>query len=447
MTARAIRTLPLPAILLFVLSLTSLSLGFYRDQWQVVREKKFKSFQTDSESLVLARMVHSRQYGIFSQGALLGWGDADPLNLNDADYTHQYDTYVNGGTFQTYSVYKSQTGLQAMLFGALDAASPLPPVQNLRLFRALTALLLAATFSVLMVWLLGEFGAGTALFVLLTTLVSQWITLFGRNLFYFTWAFYLPMLMMTVYLAREAARGRPSDRNLALVAFLGALLKCLFNGYDFIIPSLAMIAVPLVYYGLRDAWGLRELVRRLALLSLAAGAGVLVSLMILAMQLQTSEGSFGGGVQYLLDTLSRRTYGDPAQFPLYAESLEADPFSVLWTYISQDTAIAILGVRFLDLILLFAAATLIHLGLEQWRPAALPDKSKARALIGATWFSLLSPVSWFLLFKGQAYVHMHTNYLAWHMPFTLFGFTLCGFVLRRIMFAVRRSRPAPAPTA
>src|SRR5271157_135701 len=108
-----------------VLSVILLALGFDHNAWGVVGEKKFETFQNDSESLVMARMVASRQYGLTSYGALMGWGDADPLNLKDKDYQHQYDVYFDGGDFQVYSVYKSQTGFQAFFFSLLDRLSPL----------------------------------------------------------------------------------------------------------------------------------------------------------------------------------------------------------------------------------------------------------------------------------------------------------------------------------
>ena len=64
------------------------------------------------------------------------------------------------------------------------------------------------------------------------------------------------------------------------------------------------------------------------------------------------------------------------------------------------------------------------------------------SLIAATWVSALSPVSWFVLFKGQAFVHTHTNYLAWHMPFTLFGYAMCAWLVR-CMFIALLKRQAP----
>jgi hypothetical protein len=420
----------LPTLLLFLGSMILLFLGFYRDQWGVVREKKFKEFQTDSESLVMARMVESRQNGILSENGLLGWGDVHLPDLNESDYAHQYDVYLAGGDFQTYSLYKSLSGAQAMFFSLLDGLSPFPPALNLRDFRVLVALLFASTLSVFILWIRHEFGWLASLLVLVTTLVSQWITLFGRNLFYVIWASFLPMVLVAWFLVWEERNTRPANLRLASVAFVSMLFKCLMNGYDFIIPTLAMTTVPLVYYGLRNGWDRSKFLQRFALLSLALLSAVSASILILAAQLAVSEGSFLGGMASILSTFGRRTYGDPSLYPLYAESLKADPFSVLWTYLVKDTAINLLGLRFLDLIVIFAVFTVLYMILDRRKRAELPDRNKSNGLIGATWFSILSPITWFLVFKGQAYVHTHTNYLAWHMPFTLFGFALCGAVIR-----------------
>jgi len=57
----------------------------------------------------------------------------------------------------------------------------------------LTAFLLALTLSFFILWIYRELGGFAALAVFVTTLLSPWITMFARNLLYFTWAFYLPI--------------------------------------------------------------------------------------------------------------------------------------------------------------------------------------------------------------------------------------------------------------
>jgi hypothetical protein len=428
---------------LFFVSVSLLALGFDHNAWDVVREKKFETFQNDSESLVLARMVASRQYGLTSYGALMGWGDSDPLNLHDSDYQHQYDVYFAGGDFQAYSVYKSQTGFQAFFFSLLDRLSPLTPKWNLRLFRGLMALLLALTLSFFILWIYREFGGFAALVVFITTLLSPWITLFGRNLLYFTWAFYLPMVLTAFYLAREKRSGQVSNKMLGWLVFAAVAFKCLFDGYDFIIPSLAMIFIPIIYYGFLDKWNFRRFVTRLSVAVVACAGGVITGIIMLAFQLRFVDGSFSAGLADVLGTFGRRTYGDPSLYPsMYAESLKANPISVLATYLFNDYVLAFINLHFFDLIVIVAIFTLVYLAIDKFIKLNLLNKNRAYALIGATWVSVLSPISWFVIFKGQAYVHTHTNYLAWYMPFTFFAFALCAFVVQDIVHSFFRRRSA-----
>jgi hypothetical protein len=316
----------------------------------------------------------------------------------------------------------------------------------LRNFRALVALLLALAIALFIVWIFREFGLMTGLFVLSTTILSQWITLFGHNLFYFIWASFLPLGLMACYLALRGSDAQAGGIGLAAVAFGSMLFKCLMNGYDFIIPALCMPVIPFVYYAVRNRWSRTLFVRRSAILLVSLAVAVATSLLVLALQLRVTEGNFMGGIGSLLSTFGRRTYADPGAFPAYADSLAANPWTVLWTYISEDTAIEVLNLRFLDIIIAFAVASVGYVLFDALNRHRLPTRTKAYALIAATWAALISPVSWFLIFKGQAYVHTHTNYLAWHMPFTLFGYAMCAYVLRSIVFSPGRE-PAPTPLA
>jgi hypothetical protein len=428
-------------LVFFFVAAGLLFLGFYRNQFGVVREKKFKEFQLDSESLIMARLVESRQAGLLSQNGLLGWGDANPQDLNQSDYAHQYDVYLSGDNFQSYSLYKSVSGTQGFFFGVMDRLSPFSPAQNLRNFRALEALLLALTLSTFGLWALSEFGILAAAFWILTTIVSQWIVLFGHNLFYFIWTSFLPLTAMVWYLEGEARMQRKSNLALAGAALGCMFLKCMTNGYDFIIPALSMPVLPVVYYAARDRWPPSVVLNRLAVVAASLAGAVLLSLLVLAAQLQVSEGSFVGGAASILSTFDRRTYADPSLFPNYAESLKSNAWSVLWTYVHDDTAVEVLGLSFLGLIGIFAGVSALYLVVDRKLGSGFADRTRVLALIASTWIALFSPISWFLIFKGQAYVHTHTNYLAWHMPFTLFGYLMLAVVLRSIFLGLRSARP------
>ena len=48
------------------------------------------------------------------------------------------------------------------------------------------------------------------------------------------------------------------------------------------------------------------------------------------------------------------------------------------------------------------------------------------ALIWTTWFSILAPLSWYVIFKAHSYIHTHMSFLLWQMPFMFFGFAVFG---------------------
>jgi hypothetical protein len=62
-------------------------------------------------------------------------------------------------------------------------------------------------------------------------------------------------------------------------------------------------------------------------------------------------------------------------------------------------------------------------------------KQKKLALIAATWFSILAPLSWYIIFKAHSFIHTHLNNILWQMPFVLFGFAVCGLAIKDLWHA------------
>lgn len=414
------------AVFLFVLSTTLLFLGFDRNMWRLSPAESFSSFQQDSESLVLGRMVQSRQAGIFSEGALLGWGDAASPDLTTDDYDHQYDVYLSGGEFDSYLIYKSQSGMQSAFFGALDSVSPFSPAQNLRLFRALTAFLTALTLSALIAWFFLEFGWVTALTVLITTLGSMWVTYYGRNLFYSIWTYFLPMVVVLFLLRRESQGAALKERNLYLLVLGLIFFKGILTGYDFLLPPLGMLAIALIYYAFKDSWTLGKTARRIGLTAAFSIAGVLLSFLVVAAQVGAVTGHFSDGIIHLMNTIGRRSVGetlDPAQSGIYELAGAAGLWSVLDALLHKS--VIMVGVKYIHLIYFFLAVTVILMLTLWFRRGTRSDV----ALVAVTWISILSPLSWVILFKAHAAFHVHTTSIIWHMPFVIFGYALFGQLL------------------
>lgn len=420
-----------------ILAFSFLFLGFYRNQWQVVRDKKFSLFEKDVEAYVIARMVLTRQSGLFSNGGLLGWGDVNPSNVNEDDYQHQYDTYLKDSSFQTYWAKESHPGFQGIIFSALDRMSPLSPSDNLRIFRMLAAGLFAIMMTAVLVWFFRELGWLPALFVLASILSSQWMTLFGRNLFFVSGLFYLPFLLLLFRLQNEKTGEQVSQRNLFWIVFVSILIKCLFNGFDFILPTLAMTASPLVFYWVKDKWSSDKFIKRFLNVAVAASAAIFMSLLILSLQIMLAHGSFWQGIHSIATTFSRRTLGNDVNLlSAYEVERKTSTWSILKIYLSESY-FNDFQIPYFVIIILFAVVSLIQVVMSKTRLVAWNNVLQGYALIAVTWFSILGPLSWYIIFKSVAYFHTHMNYLPWHMPFTLFGFGLCGFLIQSL-FSVKK---------
>lgn len=467
--------------------------GFYSNQWGVARQGWFDGFQRGTECHVLGRLVKSRQDGMLSGGGLLGVGVSrfekppQPLaygvHFRRADLAsgihirvegedwpagdqidHQYRAYLDSLRFEIYSPYLSQNGGQGMFFSALDAALPLGSRAKLSLFHLATALLSAAALTMIVLWFASEFSLGVGVWVLASAACSQWLVGFGRNLWWGLWAFYLPFIVLCQY--QSTARPRTCGRywTLAALAFVAVLLKCFINGYEYITTTVVMLAVPSAYYALRDGTGLKALLKDALSLALGSALAIATSQAVLIGQLASLRGGAPFGFRHLAFSLAARTQGDPEDFPpSYGPSLSASRWSVLATYLKGayvdfrgrwpelDGALpeALLAPRYGHLLVAFAAASL----LAWWLGGAESpdeDNGRLRALLWTTWVALLAPLSWLVAFKAHSYEHTHMNFIVWQMPFSFFGFALCGAageLLARRVASARLQRSAVSRTS
>ena len=429
--------------LFFILSLLLLFPAFFRNQWRAARPGKFHNFQRDSEILVVGRLVESRQHGIFSASGFLGAGDVEQHSVAKEEifFDHQYAVYFGGGTFDTFSRYRSQSGGQGWFFSLLDMLSPATPMANMRVYYGLTALWLAAMIALLATWAGLELGWLAGIALLAGALASPWLTVYGRNLFYVAGFHYLPMVALTFLVAREAGNGEVHPWRMLGLVFATVALKCLFNGFDFILPSLAMLAAPLTYYAVRDRWHRTRVVRSGAAVLGGAALAVALALVVLFVQNASELGDPAKAAQYIAGRFLTRAAPGQAPLPEDDPARQATTWEILKPYFVGNTAIGQTGIRFVDLIVVFGAVTVVSWQLERRRSSGEEERSRGRALVVMTWSSILSPLAWYVIFRGQAFYHTHTNFLAWYMPFVLLGFALCGYVAKTAALAVRGPGP------
>jgi hypothetical protein len=442
-------------VAVFLASTAMLFAGFCGNIWRTAKPEQFDAFQIGWESFIVGRMLKTKADGLFSAGGLTGLAgpEADPPNTDNPNYRFQYQAYRESLPIQSYAAYKSQPGGQGMLFGALDGLLPLAPDDKLALFHGLTSLLSAAVLGILIAWLYREFGWAAGLAALAGTLLSQWLTLFGRNLWWSIWAFFLPMLIVLRCVNRAGDLRKLSPVWFGAVVFLAVLVKCFFNGYEYVTTTLVMMVCPFVYRSAAQRIGWKPFLRGLASAVVASVLAVLASMTVLCLQISAVEGNFAAGIDHIVFSLLRRSYADSSFFPPdYAASLNANVLDVAGYYLREIyfdlnyylrapndwIANFLFQFRYLYLIAIFAAASAAFWFLTH-RNADRELRDRGRGLIAALWFSLLAPLSWFVIFKAHSYVHTFLNDIVWQMPFTILGFAMCGLTLRGL-WGIRRRR-------
>lgn len=434
-------------IMFFVIAVLLLLPNFYRNHGSVVDPGYYTDWQTRYDRLVVARLVKSRQDGIFSAGGLMGLGDVTDIGYESRTNRHQFSTYFDHGTFQTYYVYKSNPGLQTIFYGLFDKVFSFSGEQKLKILRALTALFTAIVFGLMTAYFAAEFGLLAGILTLAFALVSMWIVLPAGSIFWDYWAFYAPFLASASMLADAAKTGEYRARKIHAILYIAMLIKVLFSGFDLTTTVLVMATVPFLFYAMYQRWELKTFLVRMVNVGLVLLAATVTGLAVLGVQIIAEAGSLSYAYTYIVERFTSHTGGNYEYFDPAAPIRKIHVMEVLPKYLlmpSVDLPRFGIHILYWHLIVLFLLFTLIFIFKHRIQGDLWQLPRKSLAMMTATWYSILAPISWYVIFRPHSFIHTHVNTMGWQMPFTLLGFAFCGFVITDL-FASRKSVPVSAP--
>jgi hypothetical protein len=416
----------------FILATIFLTFSFYRDGFGVVEKNFYETWQTNFDRTVVARLVENRQNGFLSAGGLLGLGDVEAWDFLNSTNKHQYNVYLSGGKFKTYLGYTSTPGFQGVFFGIPDQILGFSKNINLKIFRGSTTLGSAIALAFICTWLAIEFGSLAGILVVLCVGFSEVLIRSGSSIYWNLWAFYLPLIAGTLWLSSSAKKGKYLATLLYATMYTLCLLKVLMNGFEGITTTMVMATVPLIYFAVLEKWNWKVLLERFLKLGLVLCAAVITGVVILAIQIALYKGGFSASTFYIMNALNRRATGNPDQYSgIMADSMRASIFDVIGTYLRLgygDFRIfnQTWHIPFWGLFLLFAVFTIVFI---RQNNSISDSNRKGWALVLATWYSFLAPISWFIVFKPDAYFHTSIYKMLWYMPFVLLGLSICGLVI------------------
>lgn len=412
-----------------------LFLSYTVNLWKISPPEYFTGFERAPEGLVVGRLIKAEKDGIFSEGGLTGIAYdydkeefATETGAIDRYRILQHTIYLNNDSApQEFWAYRSQTGGHAILYSLIQKVSPLKHSQNLQLFRIINSALTAFLFVLFIGWCYRNFGFKSSLVVFLLLLFSPWVNIFSHNLWWSFWSFYLPFVTMLLLL--EKRHNNPhsvSDKKILGLLFIAVFVKCVFSGFEFITSILLAIICPVVYYYLLE----KRTFKQFFIFSVKAGicsvGAIIAEMFILVLQLKELTGSFAEGIEHIILSYTKRTTkditaGDIPSFS-YGEVLR-EYFGGNAFRLGYFSDVQI-NFHFGFIVLIIFLAGFIYYFLNRKMKMLNSDRS----LLVTTLFSLLCPLSWFIIFKQHATEHPHLDYIVWYMPFLLFGFLLIGRV-------------------
>lgn len=411
--------------------------SFQNNIFGAASEVFFNNHQRDSESLVLGRVQKAREHGYFADQGFIGRYGGTTIEEN-------YGAYLNNNSpSKDFVFYNQSFGLQGYFYYFLDNICDLFGVnfgvERLYFSEYVTAAILAIILTIYVFCILNIFGVVSAVLFSFLLAASQWVIVFANNLYWMFFLIMAPFVIIFYYLfmrsIRESKNTEDGINSLYILVFVLILLKCM-AGYEYISSILISTIVPILFFGIKDSWSLRKIFKTAFFVGFYGLMGFFVALLIHLIKLYSVLGDWGKAFNFMWITVAKRTHGNPdAVNEVYRASLESsvvDVVSLYWNgyainldeLLGWGGQITFGGLVFSLLILNLSISSLIFLRREFHSQRRLNV-----AIIVSLWFSVLAPLSWYILAKGHSYIHTHMNHVLWYVPFLLLGYVYFGFAL------------------
>ena len=430
----------------FLTTTVVLMVNFKTNIFSSAADLFFDYFQQDGESLVIGRLLLTEKKGLTEHAGFPGWTHPEPDVANKSWFQHE--AYHKGLNFSDFEGYYSQPGMQAFVFGIICKLTGWSGYDGLEKLRWIVSFFTALAFAIFLYWVFLNWGWGTTVGMFVLILFSQWVTVYGRNLFWVLSVFYIPFLTALLWLHKCEAKSKNPLTITFLLMFGSVFIKFLFTGFEYMTTVMVMAVIPWVFYSIDRYWDVKKIAQSASAACGGVLTAVLAGILWLSAQYAVLTGSFKQGLEYILWSFGKRAHGLPQYTyeQVYERSIQSSQWEVIMRYLndhafhirhwfSNPVWELISVINFMVCILFFMIMSYFTLS----SVSIQKDKAffrRQKALVWTLWISLVAPLSWFVIFKGHAAIHPHMNPIVWYMPFMLFGFILicstCWYFFKNI---------------
>ena len=416
--------------LCFAAMVIVLYISFYNNSFDVVDDWRFDYYHAMNDTLVVARLAKNEHSGF---EFMLLWPRGHWARYHDQSANSIYQSYFSGtepkpleGIYPNHpiSIYRSTAGLQAVIYGLADSYMKFlgfEPKQRLKYMRRLTALALAITLSVFVMFIAAEFGVVGAGITFAAIFYSKYLTLYGSNMFLMLFFWFLPMLWCWRY---YVLRAPPEGRAFIVFSagFFALVLMKMLIGFDYMI-SILMGSGAVIVYGLsKSGFVWRRIFRHGSLLVVNAFAAFITALLITSILIYTIVKhsiemiiDFWGG-RFLSRVWFKTDSGRPGWIGAYETSF-LDVFRHFFNFEIWGALSAFYIFCFLILLgLVFLIMTALQENdkrLKFWM-SSLWQRSAALYLLGI--LSFLATFAHIFIFKNHAYANPYDAPVVWSVP-------------------------------
>lgn len=383
-------------------------------------------WDTGSQTLIYGRM-HQMEQGQRAPGGFLGVYTEDWSDDQNRSWFRE-DTPADAAQFRPYT---HQSGLQGWALGGLNRLLrvflPEGTARETALYWVNSTLFYAVQLlTALAVW--QELGVLPAAFWMAAILLAPWLQRGMKDLYWVPWTWQLPLLAVLLLCRCTCARGRTPRWCWPLVS-LAVLVRCMC-GFEFISTFLILCEAPLVYCwagGDRRAW-----LRRIICTGFAAVGGVAAALGAWFIQGVIYFGSAAGSWQNLTGAVtSRVSLTDDMVSDVSVAQVLTRYFVEVDEPLLQFGPLTITLKPLIAVTLLGFALCLAVLALRKKPLAVLAGPALVWVL------SLAAPVSWMVLSKAHAYVHVHLVPMLWHFALVPVSCALLVWLVKTAITAVK----------
>lgn len=378
-----------------------------------VDQKKFLTFQTDSETLIEVKIVEMAENHPLWEGGF--------LRMNKPFFQRRENHGLMDFDRNATERYNSQLGLQGLVAAVFQKCLQTNPGVSVWFLKWMVAFSTAAALVFFLHILMQKYGlgAGCAGFVILC--FSSHITYFGSNLYWVPATLFLPYIV--------AFAGYPqafeSRQKFVLYTYLISgcvLLKCLC-GYEYISCIVAAPVVAIIFHGLAAGKPWLTIARYSFVVAIAGCLAFVAALVIHIGLLAVPLGGLKPAAAAVFERASSHTiahktfdeswlqkyiHGPRGTVLLITKYLSADAVNIgTYTTFGNGEYFLVRG-TYLGL---FISGAIVA-GCQLFR-----RKQSGWASLVGLGFSLLVSSSWLFLAKNHSLHHLHLNHIVFGIPF------------------------------